>query len=324
MAKAIQSLVGAVLFLIVCRTSNTQAGPQKRDKPLRPGDHFRALAVRGQTRSYLLHVPRNYNAKNPVPVVLALHGVFMDGFMMAGFSGLNQTSDKAGFVVIYPDGAGFGLFRIWNAGGFKGTLAEGRPDDVVFIRTLLDDLDGKINVDKSRIFATGMSNGAMMCYRLAAELSDRIAAIAPVAGTMAIENANPKRSVSVIHFHGTADDMVPFGGPNIGMTQILNFKSVEESIRIWCKLDQCPKTPTITSFPEKEKDGTAVKQSTYGPGRDDAEVVLIEVSGGGHTWPGRQPVWGLIGKSTVHISANDLIWQFFERHPMRRCIGCPE
>jgi polyhydroxybutyrate depolymerase len=207
---------------------------------------------------------------------------------------------------------------MWNAGGLQGTAANGWPDDVAFIRKLLDDLGGVINLDKMRVFATGMSNGGMMCYRLAAELSDRLAAIAPVAGTMAFEQAHPKRSVSIIHFHGTADDLVPFGGPTVDAKRLMAFKSVEESIRIWSELDNCPTIPSIKVFPEKASDGTSVRQTTYGPGRDDAEVVLIEVRGGGHTWPGRQPPWGaLIGKSTVHISANNLIWEFFRRHPMK-------
>ena len=126
----------------------------------------------------------------------------------------------------------------WNAGGFQGK--EGKPDDVAFIAKVLDDLATVVNVDPKRVYVTGMSNGGMMCYRLAAELSDRIAAIAPVAGTMAIDNYHPKRPVPVMHFHGTADKLVPFGGPGSGTPKFLGFKSVEDTIKICAKANGCP------------------------------------------------------------------------------------
>lgn len=134
----------------------------------------------------------------------------MDGSMMVWFSGLNKKSEESGFIVVYPSGTGVGPFRTWNAGGFSGKMAEGKADDVAFIGKLLDDLNGFVKVDEKRVYACGMSNGGMMCYRLAAELFDRIAAIAPVAGTIAIEDSKPKRPVPVMHFHGTKDDLVPF------------------------------------------------------------------------------------------------------------------
>ena len=176
---------------------------------LAPGDHTRTVKTEGRERSYQIHIPAKYDSKSPLPVVLALHGAAMNGPMMAAFCGLNKKADEAGFITVYPNGTGIGIFPIWNAGGIT---TKDLTDDVAFIRALLDDLARVLKVDSKRVFATGMSNGAMMCYRLAAELSDRIAAIAPVAGTMAIEKANPTRPVPIIHFHGTADTFVPFNG----------------------------------------------------------------------------------------------------------------
>ena len=178
--------------------------------PLGPGDHTRTLMMGEQKRTYLVHIPQGYEPKKPAPVVLALHGAAMNGSMMVWFSGLNKTSNAARFIAVYPSGTGKGPFLTWNAGGFTGKMAEGRADDVAFIDKLLDDLGTVVKVDKKRVYACGMSNGGMMCYRLAAELSDRIAAIAPVAGTIAIEDSKPKRPVPVIHFHGTKDTFVPF------------------------------------------------------------------------------------------------------------------
>src|SRR4051812_3080041 len=198
------TLVGLFAHLTYARDT------AKQPDPLGPGDHTRTLMMGEQKRTYLVHVPKGYDPKKPAPVVLALHGAAMNGPMMVWFSGLNKKSDEAGFIVVYPSGTGIGPFLIWNAGGLKGKLAEGRADDVAFIGKLLDDLGTVAKVDEKRVYACGMSNGGMMCYRLAAELSDRIAAIAPVAGTIAIEKSKPKRAVPVIHFHGSKDNIVPF------------------------------------------------------------------------------------------------------------------
>jgi polyhydroxybutyrate depolymerase len=180
--------------------------------PLGPGDHTRSLKMGEVDRSYLVHVPPKYDAKKPTPVVLVLHGAGTNGAITVFFCGMNKKADEAGFIAVYPNGTGLaGLMLTWNAGRFQGK--EGKADDVAFIAKLLDDLATVVNVDPKRVYATGISNGGMMCYRLAAELSDRIAAIAPVAGTMAIDKYNPKRPVPVMHFHGTADKMVPFAGP---------------------------------------------------------------------------------------------------------------
>jgi len=206
------------------------------------------------------------------------------------------------------------FFLIWNAGGFA---AKDRADDVAFIRALLDDLGVVVNVDPKRVYATGISNGGMMCYRLAAELSDRIAAVAPVAGTMAIEKASPKRPVPIIHFHGTADTLVPFNGQGKDSPKFMKFQSVEDSIRTWVKIDGCAEKPEIVDLPVKTDNGTAVQRKTFGGGKDGTEVVLIITKGGGHTWPGEEPPIGFIGKSTKNIAANDLLWDFFQKHPMK-------
>src|ERR1700676_4933763 len=156
-------LVGLTTFL-----SFGQEGPMKKapSKALGPGDHTRTLMMGEQKRTYLVHVPKGYDPKKPAPVVLALHGAAMNGSMMVWFSGLNKKSDEAGFIVVYPSGTGTGPFLTWNAGGFKGKMAKGRADDVAFIGKLLDDLGTVVKVDEKRVYACGMSNGAMMCYRL--------------------------------------------------------------------------------------------------------------------------------------------------------------
>ncbi len=284
--------------------------------PLGSGDHTRTLTVDRRERSFLVHVPSKYDPKKPTPVVLALHGMAMNGPMMVWFSGLTKKADEAGFIVVYPSGTGTEPFLTWNAGGFQGKMAEGMADDVAYIGKLLDDLSTAVNVDQKRVYACGISNGGMMCYRLAAELSDRIAAIAPVAGTIAIEESKPTRPVPVIHFHGTKDDLVPFEIAKGKTPPFMRLKGVEDSIQTWVKLNGCDKKPNTDTL-SKDGDEMKVIRTCYGGGKDGAEVVLIVIEKGGHTWPGQKPPVGFLGKSAKNISANDLMWEFFQKHPMQ-------
>lgn len=283
-----------------------------------PLDPVRKIEVDGQTRSYSLHVPPQYDPERPTPVVLVFHGAATNAHFITHFSGMNKKADEAGFIAVYPNGTGLAnTLLTWNSGGLTQRGADERPDDVRFVSQLLDDLATVVNVDPKRVYATGHSNGAMMCYRLAVELSSRIAAIAPVGGTIGVDLAGSQRPMPVIHFHGTLDKLVPWNGPNGGTPEFLTFKSVAETIRCWAKVDGCSEIPVVDSMPDKADDGTTVLRKRYGPGMDNAEVVLYVIEGGGHTWPGVESPVAFLGKSTFDISANDLIWEFFELHPMK-------
>jgi polyhydroxybutyrate depolymerase len=249
---------------------------------------------------------------------MAFHGGGANADNMIAFSGLNKKSDEAGFIVVYPNGTGrLKKMLTFNGGNCCGYAASNKVDDVEFTRKILDDLASSVNVDPKRVFATGMSNGGIMAYRLASELSDRIAAIAPVGGPMGTDTVTPQRPVSVMHMHGTNDEFAPFqGGKGRGLSGT-EFQSVERSLRTWVKADGCAPEPVVTKVPDMAKDGTSVIRSTYGSCKDGAEVVLVAVEGGGHTWPGREPGLRALGKSTRNISANDLMWEFFEKHPMK-------
>jgi polyhydroxybutyrate depolymerase len=284
------------------------------------GDHTRTLDVGDRTRSYLVHIPPKYDSKQPTPVVLAFHGGTGNASVMARFCGLNDKANSENFIVVYPNGTGRseGVLT-WNGGNCCGYAQWNNVDDVGFTRALLDDLAKVVNVDAKRVFATGMSNGGIMCYRLASELSDRIASIAPISGTMGTATCNPKRPVSVMHFHGTDDDFVPFkGGKGTYSITQTNFYSVEHSIKAWVKADSCPEKPVVSDMPTKIDDSTIVQIKTYGPGKEETEVILVVINGGGHAWPGRErgPAF-YFGKSTKNISANDMMWEFFKRHPMK-------
>ena len=300
-----------MMTLILLVGLQLTAGSGQLDR-LVPGDHTRTLEIDGQTRSYLVHLPPSYDEATPMPVVLVFHGAGMNARVMQGWSGINAKSDSAGFVAVYPNGTGAGPFLTFNSGGVELEVIKNRPDDVAFVARLLDDLATVVTVDPRRVYATGMSNGAMMCYRLAAELSERIAAVAPVAGTMAATDATPKRPVPLLHFHGTEDRLVPYDGLDQRVSKFVTLKSVEDTIATWIQHNRCTDQPLVEQLPDIADDGTSVTRKTY-RGENGAEVVLVIVHGGGHTWPGRRPPLGM-GRTSRDICATALIWEFFRRH----------
>ncbi len=193
-------------------------------------------------------------------------------------------------------------------------------DDVGFIAAMIDDLAKKVAIDRQRVYATGLSNGAMMCYRLACDLSERIAAIAPIGGPDATKTCALARPVSVIHFHGVADPCSPFGGgPGGGCAAkalglpgrpIFDTPSIPDIVKAWGARLGAPAEPRVTL-----RKG-AVTCTTYGPGREGAEAILCAIEGGGHTWPGGNEglAESLVGDVNRDISTNEAMWEFFQRH----------
>ena len=285
---------------------------------LGPGDHKRKLQVNDIRRIYFVHVPASYTHKRPVPVVLNLHGGGGTPKSQRHMSMMDKVADQEGFIVVYPQGTNRRWKIIpgytWNAGTCCGWAEKNNIDDVAFIDALLDDLEKIIRVDRKRIYATGHSNGAMMCYRLACRLSHRIAAIAPVSGPMQMKDCRPSRPVSVMHFHGTQDAFVPLKGGE-GQCSLPGqfFTSVDKTIKFWLEVDGIK-----SKKPKADKVGNAAKIS-YGKGANGAEVVLWKLEGGGHTWPGGR--FGflkkkVLGEMNMNVSASRRMWDFFCKHPM--------
>lgn len=280
-------------------------------------DSSHQICVDGMQRSYLVHLPPCYDSSQGAPLVLVLHGAASNATWVARASDMNRQADRSGFVAVYPNGTGCGPFLTWNDGSRSGCLATPEIDDVKFIRCTIDQLMADLNIDPSRVFAVGFSSGAFMCYRLATDLSDRISAIAPISGSLARVKERPSRPVSVMHFHGTCDPIVPFEGPSLLTPRDIRFLSVEQGIEIWRNNNGCSEKPSSVCYRDCVLDGTSVCTTVYGPGVEDAEVVLHQINGGGHTWPGKVSLLGRLARSTREIPANELIWEFFQKHTRR-------
>jgi polyhydroxybutyrate depolymerase len=278
------------------------------------GRLLRSIVVDDRKRTYRLYIPEKLDRTQPAPLVLALHGAAMTSTMMEGFCGLNKKADSAGFIVVYPDGTPTGGVQTWNAGGLQPNLARGKPDDVKFLSALIDELQSSLKIDSTRIYATGMSNGGMMCYKLGDALSHRLAALAPVAGTMAVPSVKPARPIPLLHIHCTADSIVPFDKPaRSGASRLMAFKSAPDSVRLWAEATLCEKEPRIETLKEIK----GVRIHTYPGRKNGGEVILYEIDGGGHVWPGQPFPFRLI-RAEMRLDANDVIWDFFQRHRLKK------
>ncbi len=286
--------------------------------PLRPAnaqpsvarDTIRTLNHGNRARSYVVHIPPEYHPTVPTAVVLVFHGGLSNAHTVQQTTRMNTVSDAKGFVVVYPNGTGRFSDRLltWNGGRCCGYAAERNVDDVGFVNALLDDVERVVNVDRRRIYATGISNGALMAYRLACELSDRIAAIGPVAGTQTIESCAPGRPVPVLHIHGDRDAHVPYhGGVGVGPSGV-RFTSVGETIAFWVRRNGCVPTARITQTGN-------IRHTIYSPCDQHATVRLITVIGGGHAWPGGEPAWRGGDVPTQELHASGVLWDFFAAHP---------
>lgn len=282
------------------------------------GDETHTLDFGGLKRSYTLHLPATSPA-GALPLVVVLHGGAGSGAGAAKMTGFDALADDSGFLVVYPDGTdrdrplmhamGKPGFLTWNAGSCCGYAQGHDIDDVGFIRAVVADVQKQHAVDAKRIYATGISNGGMLSYRLACEASDLFAAIGPVAGIIEIPDCKPVHPVAVIDFQGTDDQNVPLAG-GIGKKEVgkkEDRKPVQDSIDFWVKQDGCSVT-VKSEHPD-------IHLTNYGGCTDGTAVDYYVVQGGGHAWPGGQQMASFLDKPDPDVPATFLIWSFFKDHP---------
>jgi polyhydroxybutyrate depolymerase len=293
--------LASFIFLAGCRRSTLRA--------VGGTDTMRTVVVDGRQRQFVVHIP-GVHPRTDMPLVLNFHGWGSTAHEQIRLTGMNSVADREGFAVAYPEG--IGPVAGFNAGDCCGEAITERVDDVALTRAILDDLERAFPIDSKRVYATGMSNGGFMSHRLACELSDRIAAIAPVAGVIGVHSCSPTRSVSVLQFHGTADTLVRYQGGGLA-----TFVPVETTVRDWARRDGCPGIASDWSADRRMvtyRRGD-VTCETYAGCAKGTEVTLCRIDGGGHTWPGGAPIRNL-GKTTNDVSATEAMWRFFAAHPM--------
>jgi polyhydroxybutyrate depolymerase len=282
----------------------------------RSGDYTFSVQHDGLARMYRVHVPASYDPARAAPLLVALHGGGgnMDLQANDALYGLITKSDKEGFVAVFPNGFSKfpnGKLATWNAGNCCGAARDRQVDDVGFIREVVRNLTHQMTIDHSRIYATGMSNGAMMAYRLACEASDVFAAIAPVAGTDTTRQCTPARPVAVVHIHAKDDSHVLFGGgagpDSVALSQVTDYVSVPATISKWAKLDGC------TAAPRRVLDKPGAYCEAYASCNGAAQVQLCVTDAGGHSWPGGHKPRAAGAAPSEAISANDVMWEFFNR-----------
>jgi len=278
------------------------------------GDVKQSIAVDGMARTFVLHVPPGLDERVAVPLVVVFHGGGGNGLNAAHMSAMDPKAEAGRFIVAYPDGTGRRgrPFLTWNTWRCCGPALDEQVDDVRFVRAMVESISREYRIDPRRIYATGMSNGAMMAYRVACELSDVFAAIAPVAGALDTDDCDPRHPVSAIVFHGTADRHIRYEGGKPGVSldrHAREDKPVAFAVGFWARYDRCNPDPA------RRRRGHIAHDKYECPGGTGVELYTIE--GQGHAWPGgtKGSRAGNVDEPTREISATDLMWDFFARHP---------
>lgn len=279
------------------------------------------IRFNGFNRTYLVHIPSGYRSDVALPLVVVIHGAFDTAAGMERYSGFSRLADSENFIVLYPNGIGiWGFLQHWNAGHCCGKAAADDIDDVGFIAAAIEDVGARLAVDADRVYMVGFSNGGMLAYRFAAEKGDLLAAVAPLAASIGGKPSvdapqwripEPVRPLSVITFHGLADDDIPFeGGVSRHRGGTRTFWPVEDSVAFWVDRNGCPPGPVVRSINER------VVVKSWENCKDDTGVALWRLAGWGHVWPGKYFTADLAeGDPLKNFDAAAIIWEFFkDRH----------
>ena len=259
----------------------------------------------GIQRNYILYIPELYDGSSDVPLVLNFHGFGSNANQQMFYGDFRDIADTEGFLLVHPEGTTFIGNQFWNVGfpGISSTI-----DDVGFTEALIDELATLYTIDLDRVYATGMSNGGFMSFLLACQLSEKIAAVASVTGSVTqdtFDDCNAQHPIPVLQIHGTDDGVVLYNGNNLSIP-------IADVISYWVDYNNCETTPTTTTLPDVDvSDGSTVEHSVYEDGDNGITTEHMKVIGGGHTWPGS--VINTAG-TNQDIDASMEIWLFFSRY----------
>jgi len=313
MLKRCPSLFLAALLLVLLTACQGRTGGLGPEVPLLSG----TLAWDGLSRSYYLLVPASYDSGQPAPLVLALHGGGGDADRMCRLpAGINELAEAEGFLVACPQG----VEQHWNDGRTTDRYRAHREsiDDVGFLLALIDELAADYAVDSDRVYATGMSNGGMMSYRLACEASDRLAGVAAVIANLPVDlDCAPSSPIPVLIMNGTEDPLMPHHGGQVSFfrQELGGVLSTEQTAHFWAQANGCDGAPPSVLLPEQApNDGTRIRRQIYTDCDPGGRLLVYLVEGGGHTWPGGSQYAGrnVIGRVSREGHAGQAIWAFFE------------
>lgn len=280
----------------------------------------RSFVHGGVEREYRIYIPSVYTGNDAVPLLLNLHGYTSNAFEQEVYGDFRPIADTANFILVHPQGTtDAGGTTFWNAFGSPTETV----DDVSFISALIDTVAANYNIDEDRVYSTGMSNGGFMSYKLACELSSKIAAVASVTGSMATtltSSCNAGRPVPAMQIHGTSDPTVPYLG-----NQSLFMEPIEDVVDYWVSNNGCDPTPTQTAVPDiNQTDLCTADHFVYSGGIDGSSVEFFRVNGGAHTWPGTNPVFSSLGVTNQDFSASVEIWRFFSQYRLNELVSVDE
>jgi|TARA_R110002072_G_scaffold29740_1_gene93562 polyhydroxybutyrate depolymerase len=269
----------------------------------------------GIQRDYIVYIPELYDGTTTVPLVLNFHGYGSNAAQQMFYGDFRDIADTEGFLLVHPEGTTFIGDQFWNVGfpGLSSTI-----DDVGFTEALIDELATLYAIDLDRVYATGMSNGGFMSFLLACQLSEKIAAVASVTGSMTqdtFDDCNAQHPTPVLQIHGTDDGVVLYNGNNLSIP-------IADVISYWVDYNNCETTPTTTTLPDVDvSDGSTVEHSVYEDGDNGITTEHMKVIGGGHTWPGS--VINTAG-TNQDIDASMEIWLFFSRYDINGPLSVNE
>jgi len=314
----------AITLLAVIGTPLCSQAVNKTAAPIAPWDRVENVQLGGLDRHFIVHVPPTFNVQRKLPVVIMLHGAGGTGQQAMEQTGWDRVADREDFIAVFPDGvaehprqpASFLLNpQTWNEGSGRHASGKRNDPDVEFIAYIIDALETRYGADPRRIFVTGFSNGASMTFRVGVELSDKVAAIAPVAGHLLLHNHQLKRPVPMLYIIGRDDPLeLPAGGVLRIRGEQVEQPPIEENLAQWRQLDGCPVQPASIT----RADG--VETDNFDNCRDGVVVVEYFIDDMGHVWPGginRLPA-RIVGRPSDKINATDVIWNFFKAHPKQK------
>jgi polyhydroxybutyrate depolymerase len=277
----------------------------------------------GRVRTYHLHVPSTVSpgsSSGPAaPLLVTLHGGVGSGTQFEKNSGFDGLAEANRFIVVYPDGTGTGpsgtALRTWNGGACCGSAVRNNVDDVTFIRLLIQQLESRYPIDRSRVFAAGHSNGGILAYRLACEASDQIVGIGVQSTSLELDHCQPSQPVSLLHIHGTADNNIPIdGGRGTGGISGVSFQPPINGVKTIAAAGGCPATPVEATDPTNSD----ITTETWQPCGADTTVQFMKVAGASHAWMGHPGgAVALGGAPYTKLDSSLTIWTFLAGHPRR-------